>query len=81
MRIAFRFEPLAPTAITVYLNQQLHRYQEQGLICEYKTHAKRLGKYHYQIQVDLDVTGRQAAYLLRNFSRGQISGFGRWLYD
>ena len=28
LRVAFAFEPLAPTAITVLMNQQLHRFKE-----------------------------------------------------
>ncbi len=79
MRIAFRFEPLAPTAITLYINQQLHRFKEEGAICDYKTHTKRLGKYHYIIQLDLDVTGGQAQYILKNIFPKQFSGYGRWL--
>lgn len=79
MRIAFRFEPLAPTAITVYINQQLHRFKEEGAIGNYKTHTHRLGKYHYRIEVDLDLTGGQAKYLLQNVFPTQIDGLGRWL--
>ncbi len=81
LRIAFRFEPLAPTAITVYLNQQLHRYKEGGIISNYKTHTKRLGRYHYRIEVDMDLTGRQATHLLANIFPKQFSRYGRWFHD
>ena len=30
LRVAFVFEPLAPTAITVLMNQQLHRFKESA---------------------------------------------------
>ena len=28
LRVVFVFEPLAPTAITILMNQQLHRFKE-----------------------------------------------------
>ena len=81
MRVAFVFEPLAPTAITVLINQQLHRFKEAGAIGEYKTRTKRLGKYHYRIVMNLDLTGMQAVHLLGNVFPKQISRFRRWFHD
>ena len=81
LRVAFTFEPLAPTAITVLVNQQLHKYKDAGAIGDYKTKAKRLGKFHYLIEVDLDVTGMQALHLLANLFPKQLSGFRRWFHD
>jgi hypothetical protein len=81
MRVAFVFEPLAPTAITALMNQQLHRFKETGAIGKYKTHTKRLGKYHYRIEIDLDLTGRQAVHLLGNLFPKQLSRFRRWFHD
>jgi hypothetical protein len=81
MRVAFVFEPLAPTAITVLMNQQLHRFKEAGAISNYKTHTKRLGKYHYRIVMDLDLTGMQAVHLLGNLFPKQLSRFRRWFHD
>ena len=81
MRVAFVFEPLAPTAITVLINQQLHRFKEAGAIGDYKTHTKRLGKYHYRIVMNLDLTGIQAIHLLGNVFPKQISRFRRWFHD
>ncbi len=80
MKVAFVFEPLAPTAITALMNQQLHRYKETGAIGEYKTHTKRLGKYHYRIVINLDLTGMQAAHLLGNLFPKQLSRFRRWFH-
>jgi hypothetical protein len=80
-KIALEFEPLAPTAITLIVNRQMHRYKERGLIYNYKTHAKRLGKYHYLIEVDLDVTGRQAFHLLGNIFPKQFLRLRRWFHD
>jgi hypothetical protein len=81
MRVAFVFEPLAPTAITVLINQQLHRFKEVGAIGDYKTRTKRLGKYHYRIVMNLDLTGMQAVHLLGNVFPKQISRFRRWFHD
>ncbi len=81
LKVAFVFEPLAPTAITVLLNQQLHRYHEGGIIGDYKAHTKRLGKYHYCIELDLDLTGKQAMHLLGNIFPEQLSGLRRWFHD
>ncbi len=81
IRVAFAFEPLAPTAITVIMNQQLHRFKEGGLIGDYKTHTKRLGKFHYRIQIDLDLTGMQAVHLLTNLFPNRLSRFRRWFHD
>ena len=81
MRVAFVFEPLAPTAITALMNQQLNRFKEAGAIGNYKTHTKRLGKYHYRIEINLDLTGKQAIHLLGNLFPKQLSRFRRWFHD
>ena len=81
MRVAFVFEPLAPTANTVLMNRELHRFKEAGRIGEYKTHTKRLGKYHYRIEIDLELTGMQAIHLLGNLFPKQLSRFRRWFHD
>jgi hypothetical protein len=81
MRVAFVFEPLAPTAITALMNQQLHRYKEAGKISSYKAHTKRLGKFHYRITIDLDLTGMQAIHLLGNIFPKQLSRFRRWFHE
>jgi hypothetical protein len=80
-RVTFVFEPLAPTAIMVLMNQQLNRYRAAGLIGNYKTRSKRLGKYHYRIEIDLDLTGMQAVHLLANLFPNQLSWFRRWFHD
>jgi hypothetical protein len=81
LRLAFRFEPLAPTAIALVMHEQLHRYRDGGIISDYKTHTKRLGKYHYRIEIDLEVTGMQAAHLLANIFPKQLSRYRRWFHD
>ena len=80
LRVIFVFEPLAPTAITILMNQQLHRFKEAGSIGDYKTKTKRLGKFHYRIEIDLTLTGMQAIHLLSNLFPGQFKRFRRWFH-
>ena len=81
LRVVFVFEPLAPTAITVLMNRQLHGFKERGAIGDYKTRTKRLGKYHYRIEINLDLTGMQAIHLLGNLFPSQFNRFRRWFHD
>jgi hypothetical protein len=81
LKVAFAFEPLAPTAITVLMNQQMHRFKEAGVIGDYKTHVKRLGKFHYRIEINLDLTGMQTVHLLTNLFPNQLSMLRRWFHD
>ncbi|MGA3059691.1 MAG: hypothetical protein ABSD92_04910 [Candidatus Bathyarchaeia archaeon] len=81
LRVVFVFEPLAPTAITILMNQQLHKFKDAGRIGNYKTKTKRLGKFHYRIEIDLDLTGMQAVHLLANLFPKQLSRFRRWFHD
>jgi hypothetical protein len=81
LRVVFVFEPLAPTAITVLMNRQLHGFKERGAIGDYKTKTKRLGKYHYRIEINLDLTGMQAIHLLGNLFPSQFNRFRRWFHD
>ncbi len=81
LRFSPVFEPLAPAAITVLMNRQLRQFKQADAISNYKTHTKRLGKFHYRIQIDLDVTGLQALHLLSNLFPNQLSRFRRWFHD
>jgi hypothetical protein len=81
LRVVFVFEPLAPTAITVLMNRQLRRFKERGAIGDYKTRTKRLGKFHYRIEINLDLTGMQAVHLLGNLFPSQFNRFRRWFHD
>jgi len=81
LRVVFVFEPLAPTAITVLMNRQLRRFKERDAIGNYKTRTKRLGKFHYRIEINLDLTGMQAVHLLANLFPSQFDRFRRWFHD
>ena len=79
LRVAFAFEPLAPTAISFYLERRLNELKDEGLISGYKSRTRRLGKFHYRIEIDLDVTSRQALHLLNDLLPNQLKGVGRWV--
>jgi hypothetical protein len=78
VRVAFFFEPLAPTAVSFYLGRRLNEWKEAGLISDYKTRTHRLGKFHYRIEVDLDVNSKQALYILNALLPNQLNGVRRW---
>ena len=81
LRAVFILEPLAPTAITLLTNRQMSRFKNRRAIGNYKTVTKRLGRFHYCIQIELDLTGPQAVHLLSNLFPNQLSGLRRWFYD
>ncbi|MBT0160025.1 hypothetical protein G4O51_08575 [Candidatus Bathyarchaeota archaeon A05DMB-2] len=78
VRAAFLFEPLAPTAISYYLGRKLNELKQKGLISDYKTRTCRLGKFHYRIDVDLDVNSKQAIYMFNDLLPNQLNGVRRW---
>ncbi|MFB3889087.1 MAG: hypothetical protein ACE14S_06310 [Candidatus Bathyarchaeia archaeon] len=70
------FEPFAPFGIRRYLNGKLKQYQKQGLISTYKTRTKRFGRWHYRVEVEVDLTSTQGALVLsqllhRNAGKGR----------
>ena len=81
LRFVFVIEPLAPAGITFAVNRQLRKYKAAGVIGNYKAKSKRLGRYHYRVEVDLDVTGMQALHLLGNLFPHQLNRFRRWFHD
>jgi hypothetical protein len=78
LRAAFVFEPLAPTAISFYLGRRLNELKEEGVISDYKSRTQRLGKFHYRIEVDLNLNSRQALYILNDLFPNQLNGVRRW---
>jgi hypothetical protein len=66
VRFAFVFEPLAPRFITYYVSQRLKESKKKGVISEFKTKTRRLGKFHYKIEVDMDATQEQARHILED---------------
>jgi hypothetical protein len=72
------FEPFAKFGISYYLNRQLELFKQQGLLAAYKTKVRRRGKWHYRIEVSLDLTSMQAARVIRVIVQ-QIRVLGRWV--
>ena len=72
LRFAFYLEPFAPPAISFYISRRLDVFRQQGLISGYKANTRRLGKFHYKVEVDLDVTAQQALYVIDDLLPNQL---------
>jgi len=81
LRIAFAFEPLAPQAISYFLRRALRDWKRQGLISGYGTHTKRLGKFHYRIEADLEVNEKQVHYIFGHLLVRRSKTLRRWFND
>ena len=77
MEFILVFEPLAPRAISYYMGRRLSEWKRQGLITGYKTRTRRLGKFHYKIEVDLDLTSKQTLHVLRDLFPNQLKSLRR----
>jgi len=77
LRLAFAFEPLAPPAISFYLSRRLNELKDRGIIGNYKTRARRLGKFHYTVQIDMDLTGEQAFHVMDDMLPKQLKHLRR----
>jgi hypothetical protein len=69
VRVAFVFEPFTPRLISYYLGQALKNRKQRNIILEYKTRTKRIGKFHYKTQIDIDLNSKQAAYILDDWKK------------
>ena len=72
LRFAFYLEPFAPPAISYYISRRLDVLHQQGLIDGYRAHTRRLGKFHYKVEVDLDVNAQQAFYVMDDLLPKQL---------
>jgi hypothetical protein len=77
LRFAFFLEPLAPPAISYLISQRLDNLRQRGLISDYKTKTRRLGKFHYKVEVDMDLTGKQAFYVIDDILPKQLKQLRR----
>jgi hypothetical protein len=81
-RVGLVFEPLAPTAISFFLSRNLLReWKQKGLILDYEIHSKRLGKFHYKVNVDMDVNANQTHHFFAHVLPKYSKTYGRWLND
>jgi hypothetical protein len=65
------FEPFMPTYISANVRNRLKSLKQRGLILDYKTKTRRLGKLHYKIAVDVDLTQQQTALILRELDEAR----------
>jgi hypothetical protein len=77
LRFAFYLEPFAPPAISYFISRRLEVLQRQGLISGYRANTKRLGKFHYRVEVDLDLTGKQVFYVIDDLLPRQLKHLRR----
>ena len=64
LRLGFFFEPLAPPAISFFINRKFGEFKERGLIGDYSTETHRLGKFHYKVEIDMEINDKQTAHFL-----------------
>ena len=53
VKLGFRFEIFVPQALKIFLNRKLKEYKGSGVISDYEVKTKRIGKYHYFLEMDL----------------------------
>ena len=53
IKIAYRFEIFYPQAIKYFVNQKLKEYKNSGKLTDYKVKTKRMGKFHYFLEMDI----------------------------
>ncbi len=78
LSLAFAFEPLAPVGIGYFLSISLRDLERQGLITDFKAHSRRLGKFHYVVEIYAEVTSKQAHYILSHILYARFKALGRW---
>jgi hypothetical protein len=65
MRFAFAFEPLTPRFARFYVRRRLKELRQKGLVHDYQVRTARIGKFHYKIEIGVDLTPEQARILSR----------------
>jgi len=65
VRFVFVLEPISPRFVSFLLGKKLKEWKNKQLISGYKTKTKRIGKFHYKIDMDLDLTSEQARSILQ----------------
>lgn len=54
-------EPISPRFISFAVRNRLAMLKKNGLIHDYRTETRRIGKFHYRIEVNLEFTEQQAS--------------------
>ena len=65
VRFGFAFEPISPRFVSFLLARKLKEWKNKRLIDDYKTKTRRIGKFHYKIDMDVDLTPEQAKNMVR----------------
>lgn len=76
-RFALFFEPISPRFISFWLGRRLENWKNSRLIGDYKVNTRRTGKFHYKIEVDLELSPQQADWILRDTLIRILRGFRR----
>jgi hypothetical protein len=58
-------EPFIPPFVSLYLSRQLSKWKDLGLISDYSRKIRRLGRLHYEVSIDLELTQKQVDRILR----------------
>jgi hypothetical protein len=77
LRAAFVFEPATPRLVSYYVGQTLKKWKQQNLLLDYKTRTRRIGKFHYKTQIDVDLNSNQTAYILDDWTN-KLKKARRW---
>ena len=65
-RFVLFFEPISPRFISFWLRRRLKEWKRKGFIDSYRIKTQRIGKFHYRIDIDLDLMPRQASSMLED---------------
>ncbi len=76
-RFALFFEPISPRFISFWLGRRLKNWKDRGIIDDYKVNTRRTGKFHYKIEVNLELSPQQAKWILRDTLIRTLRRFGR----
>ena len=61
IKLSFRiFEPVLPVFLTYFFGKKLKQWEEEDLIDSSKVKVGRLGRYHYNIDLDFFLTEEQS---------------------
>jgi hypothetical protein len=57
---------MSPRFISFWVRRRLEDWKNRGLIDDYKVKTRRIGRFHYKIEVDLDLKQQQTTWILRD---------------
>ncbi len=65
VRFVYLFEPLSTPFISYFVKRTLSRWKNSGLIEEYRTATSRIGRFHYAVNLDIDLTSEHTRRIIR----------------